>query len=359
MKLSDFNYELPAELIAQAPLVPRDTSRLLVVDRATSGIQDKHFFNILDLIPAGDVLVLNNTKVFSARILGKKKKTGGKVDLLLLEAYRAPSLNPDSEYVSAAEAEEIRNKKIWRCLAQPALHENQEIIFEGDTLEAVFLKRDTDGIPLIEFKNTDDVMATARKIGTMPLPPYIKREASGQDDATYQTVYAQKEGAVAAPTAGLHFTEELLKKLRDKGVQVCFVTLHVGYGTFKPVEDLENHKMHSEVFELSKETADCLNQAKSKGRKVWAVGTTTLRVLETCVQEKKLVAGQGETDLYIRDPFEFEAVDRLITNFHLPKTTLLLLVSAFMGESLRKKAYEHAVHEKYRFYSYGDAMVIL
>ena len=193
----------------------------------------------------------------------------------------------------------------------------------------------------------------------MPLPPYIKREPDQQDEGTYQTVYAAKEGAVAAPTAGLHFTEELLEKIRQKGVEVLTVTLHVGYGTFKPVEDLEDHRMHSERFELTQDTAEKINRAKSDKKRIWAVGTTTLRVLETCVQKKRLVAGTGETDLYIRTPFPFEVVDRLVTNFHLPKTTLLLLVSAFMGEALRKKAYEHAITERYRFYSYGDAMVIL
>ena len=359
MKLADFDYPLPKELIAQRPLSKRDTSKLLVVDRKRGVLSDKTFCEILELIPAGDVLVLNDTKVFPARILGKKKKTHGKVDILLLCPYTRPSVNSQDEFISVAEAEEMNAKKIWRCLVQPALKEEQEIVFGQGEAGAIFIRRDAEGVPLIEFKNVEDVKCLAREIGTMPLPPYIKREAEAVDKESYQTVFAKNEGAVAAPTAGLHFTQELLGKIRDKGVEVLTVTLHVGYGTFKPVEDLENHKMHSEYFELSKAVADRLNQAKAEKRKIWAVGTTVLRVLETCVQEGKMIAGNGETDLFIKEPFEFEAVDHLITNFHLPKTTLLLLVSAFMGERLRTKAYQHAIDQKYRFYSYGDAMVIL
>jgi S-adenosylmethionine:tRNA ribosyltransferase-isomerase len=336
--MEPLDYPLPKELIAQAPVQPRDASRLLVADRAAASVTDRHFSDILELIPAGDVLVLNDTKVFSASLTGRKKGTGGKVEVLLLE----PSVE----------------KNLWRCLVQPSLKEGQEIEFE-DGVGAVFVKRDPDGIILIEFKNTPDVKAFAAKAGRMPLPPYIKREAGSEDQDTYQTVYAQKEGAVAAPTAGLHFTPQLLNRLGGKGVEILFVTLHVGYGTFKPVENPDTHRMHAEVFELAESVAQKINQAKAQNRKVWAVGTTTLRALETCVQNQKLIAGSGRTDLFIRPPFEFEAVDHLVTNFHLPKTTLLWLVSAFMGEEFRKKAYDHAIAEKYRFYSYGDAMVIL
>jgi S-adenosylmethionine:tRNA ribosyltransferase-isomerase len=284
---------------------------------------------------------LNDTKVFKARVLGNKKVTQGKVDCLLI----SPAVNKNSE-------------NIWRVLLQPALKEGQEIVFP-DGAEALFAGRDTDGMALLEFRGVPDVRVWAEKAGTMPLPPYIKREAQKGDEETYQTVYARNEGAVAAPTAGLHFTDGLLGKLKSRGVEICRVTLHVGYGTFKPVEDLENHKMHAESFTLNAETAEKINQAKAAGKKIWAVGTTTLRVLETCVLKGKLVAGKGDTDLFITPPFKFEVVDRLVTNFHLPKTTLLLLVSAFMGESLRKKAYEHAISQKYRFYSYGDAMAIV
>ncbi len=341
MNLSDFDYPLPKELIAQAPLSPRDTSRLLTVHRKTEQLEDRRFSEIVELIPPGDVLVLNDTKVFKARVLGKKKKTEGKVDCLLISP--APNKNSGN---------------VWRALVQPALKEGQEIIFPDGT-EAVFSSRDSEGIPLLMFPTTLDVRDWAEKMGTMPLPPYIKREAEKNDENAYQTIYAKNEGAVAAPTAGLHFTDELLHRLMTKGVEICYVTLHVGYGTFKPVEDLNHHKMHAETFELGADTAEKINRAKAEKKKIWAVGTTTLRVLETCVQKGKLVAGKGETDLFIVPGFEFEIADHLITNFHLPKTTLLLLVSAFIGETLRKKAYDHAIAEKYRFYSYGDAMVIL
>ena len=334
--LSDFDYLLPKELIAQAPLSPRDASRLLRIDRKSGKLEDKQFSDLIDLVPSRDVMVLNDTKVFKARVLGKKKNTGGKVDVLFL------NFAGDQ----------------YRCLIQPALKEGQVVEFP-ENIEGTFIGRDKDGMALMEFAETFDAKRWLEKRGTMPLPPYIKREAQEEDAHTYQTVYAEKEGAVAAPTAGLHFTEALLHRLEAKGVELCHVTLHVGYGTFKPVEDLENHKMHAESFELGAETAETINRARTEKRKIWAVGTTTLRVLETCARKGKLVAGSGETDLLITPPFEFEIADRLITNFHLPKTTLLLLVSAFMGEPLRKRAYEHAIQEKYRFYSYGDAMVII
>ena len=337
MKLSDFDYPLPKELIAQKPLEKRDSSRLLVVDRKKKTLDDRLFSDLPEYIPAGDVLVLNDTKVFKARILGKKKMTGGKADILLLMPFDTPDT--------------------WRVLIQPVLKEGQEIIFPEEVTGA-YIGRDKEGVALMRF-DRPGIRAWAEKVGTMPLPPYIKREADQGDDGAYQTIFAENEGAVAAPTAGLHFTGSLLEKCRVKGVQTERITLHVGYGTFKPVEDLENHKMHSERFELGEETAAKINAAIKNKHDIWAVGTTSLRVLETCVRKKELAAGKGETDLFIKPPFEFEAVDHLITNFHLPKTTLLLLVSAFMGEELRKKAYDHAIQNKYRFYSYGDAMLIL
>ena len=340
MNLADFDYLLPKELIAQAPVFPRDSSRFLVANQKTKELEDRQFSEIVDLIPAGDVLVLNDTKVFKARVLGNKKKTGGKVDCLLI----SPATGENSA-------------DIWRALIRPALKEGQEIVFP-ESVEAIFVGRDCEGVALVKFCAGVEVRSWAEKVGTLPLPPYIKREAQEMDERAYQTVYAKSEGAVAAPTAGLHFTGGLLQQLASKGVEICHVTLHVGYGTFKPVEDLENHKMHAESFELSAETAEKINQAKVEKRKIWAVGTTTLRVLETCAQKGNLVSQMGYTDLFVTPGFEFKMVNHLVTNFHLPKTTLLLLVSAFMGEEFRKKAYEHAIAQKYRFYSYGDAMLI-
>ena len=337
MQLSDLDYLLPKELIAQKPLLERDASRLLVVHRKENRLEDRTFTDLLSYLKAGDVLVLNDTKVFKARILGKKKMTGGKVDALFLGDQDAGGR--------------------WRCLIQPALKEGQGVEFPAG-VEGVYAGRDKDGMALLELSSPDPRQWLEAQ-GTVPLPPYIKREPGKEDERSYQTVYAEKEGAVASPTAGLHFTLELLSSIRDLGVEVLFVTLHVGYGTFRPVEDLESHRMHSERFELTPETAERINLAKKEKRSIWAVGTTTLRVLETCVVKKNLVPGTGETDLFIREPFHFEIVDHLITNFHLPKTTLLLLVSVFMGESLRKKVYMHAIEKKYRFYSYGDATLIL
>ncbi len=358
MSTDFFNYELPAELIAQEPSLTRDASRLLVIDRKTGSLVDRQFSDIEEYLAPGDILALNDTKVFPARILGKKEKTGGKVDLLLLSPYEK-ALSKADESMSAGAAEEWKSKILWKCLVQPSLREDQEIIFENEAARAVFLKRDLDGVPIVEFKNIRDPRELSRRIGHMPLPPYIRREDAPPDTQRYQTVYAKNEGAVAAPTAGLHFTEALLEKIRHKGVQTEMLTLHVGYGTFKPVENLETHRMHTEVFELGLDAAERINKAKLEKRQIFAVGTTTVRVLETCVQNNRLIAGRGETDIFIREPFEFEAVDSLVTNFHLPKTTLLLLVGAFMGEKLLKKAYEHAIQERYRFYSYGDAMLIL
>lgn len=360
MNIQDLDYDLPKELIAQTPSEKRDEARLLVVDRRSGSIEDRRFSDITDYIPNSDVLVLNDTRVFPARLLGKKKKTEGRADILLLEPYQRPVIAGEDEYMSLGEIEEWKSKIVWRCLLQPSMKEGQEIVFAGSDAQAIFLKRDADGIPLIEFLGCSDPKILARQIGLMPLPPYIKHEQGKDfDEKRYQTVYASKDGAVAAPTAGLHFTEELLKKIEAKGVIIARVTLHVGYGTFKPVENLATHRIHSEYFEMSPETAETLNHAKAAGRKVWAVGTTSTRTLETCVQNKQVIAGKGETDIFIQPPFEFEVVDHLITNFHLPRTTLLLLISAFMGETLRQKTYQHAIAQKYRFYSYGDAMLII
>jgi S-adenosylmethionine:tRNA ribosyltransferase-isomerase len=337
MNLADFDYPLPKELIAQQPLEKRDASRLLVAHRDKGTLEDRVFSGLADLLERGDVLVLNNTKVLKARVLGKKQGTGGKVDVLFIGEEPAGG---------------------QRCLIQPLLKDRQVVEFPGGA-EGAYLGRNKEGLALLEMRGVPDMREWLEKTGTIPLPPYIKREPEASDELVYQTVYARQAGAVAAPTAGLHFTQQLLEKIRQMGVEILYVTLHVGIGTFRPVEDLENHRMHSESFELTQDVAQKVNEAKAKKKKIWAVGTTTLRVLETCVQKKRVVAGKGETDLYIKELFPFEIVDHLVTNFHLPKTTLLLLVSAFMGEAFRKRAYDHAIAGKYRFYSYGDAMVIL
>ncbi len=359
MKLEDFDYVLSKERIAQSPLAQRDSSKLLVIHRGPRSLTDRVFKDIVSLIPSGDCLVLNDTKVFPGKLLGKKDPSGGKADVLLIEPYSGPPPAELREHLSMGEIEEWAGKVIWRALIQPSMREGQKISFEGVEGRFIYLGRDGGGMCLVEYTGKEDVAAIAHRIGQMPLPPYIQREVEPGDAQTYQTVYARQEGAIAAPTAGLHFTEAILSELKAKGVEVLYVTLHVGYGTFKPVQDPENHRMHSEVFSVSKDTADRLNAARKKGREIWAVGTTTLRTLETCTRNAEVIAGEGKTDLFITPGFEFEMVDHLITNFHLPKTTLLMLTAAFMGEKLQKTAYAHAISHDYRFYSYGDAMVIV
>jgi len=336
-RIEDYDYELPPELVAQEPPPERGRSRLLVAHRKSGQIEDRAFSDLPSYLKPGEALVLNDTKVFPARLLGRKE-TGGKVEVLLI--------GPSAEDPLA-----------WRVLLQPALKEGQEFWLPPKT-KAIYAGRDLDGMALVKLE-VDDVAEYARKHGQMPLPPYIKREPSAADVQSYQTVYAQREGAVAAPTAGLHFTPALIEALRAQGVETHTVTLHVGYGTFKPVKDLETHRMHTEHFELKPETADALNRAHRERRKVWAVGTTSVRVLETCALKGQLIPGEGETDLFLSPPAKFEFVDGLLTNFHLPRSTLLLLVAAFMGTDFMKRAYKHAIENKYRFYSYGDAMLIV
>ncbi len=335
-RLEDFDYPLPPELIAQRPLRERDASRLLVVHRRDGRWEDRHFKDLGDYLGPSDALVLNDTKVFPARLLAKKP-TGGKVEILLLGLAGKPGT--------------------WRVLLQPALREGQEIRLPSGE-NAFYRGRDSNGTALVEFAAAD-VRGLAARWGSMPLPPYIRRESEPGDARDYQTVYARREGAVAAPTAGLHFTTELMESLRVKGVEILSVTLHVGYGTFKPVADPSTHRMHAEDFVLDPRTADRISRAMTEKRKICAVGTTTARVLETCALGGRVMAGEGQTDLFIYPPAEFEAVNALVTNFHLPRSTLLMLVGAFCGMDLMKKAYRHAVETKYRFYSYGDAMLIL
>ncbi len=334
MKLSEFDYSLPKELIAQYPVDRRDKCRLMVLDRKTRSIVHKTFGDIAGYFKPGDLIVLNNTKVIPARLYGKRK-SGGKVELFLLEKK-----NPTCE-----------------ALVRPAarIKEGEKIILEsGD--EAEVLGRGGVGRFVRFNAPLDDIL---QKTGHMPLPPYIDRDDEETDKANYQTVYGAKDGATASPTAGLHFTTELLEGIRDRGVKIGYVTLHTNYGTFAPIktDDIESHKMHKEAFELPEETVRLIRDTKNSGGSVFAVGTTTTRVLEYCSGD--LVERSGHTDMFIYPGYRFKIVDHLITNFHLPKSTLMLLVSAFAGKDYIFEAYKQAIAERYRFFSYGDSMLIL
>ncbi len=336
LKLSDYDYYLPEELIAQEPAEPRDTSRLMLVNRKTGEINITIFREIKNYLKSGDVLVLNNTKVIPARLYGKKE-TGAKIEVLLLK--------------------KIGEGK-YEALLKPGKRAKigTKIYFFED-IYAEVVNRNEEGIFVLKFSQ-EDLDKILPEIGNIPLPPYIKKPIDDPDK--YQTVYAQKEGAVAAPTAGLHFTEELLKTLEEMGVEILYITLHVGLGTFRPVvvEDITKHKLDPEYFEVSDEVAEKINKAKEERRRVIAVGTTVTRVLEAQGRSGKVEPGSGLVDLFIYPGFEFKIIDGLITNFHLPKSTLLMLVAAFMGYDLMKKAYNKAIEERMRFYSFGDAMFI-
>ena len=343
MKVSDFDYELPKELIAKFPVEPRDSSRLMVLHRNTGEIEHRIFRDIVEYLKPGDVLVINDTKVIPARLFGKLE-TGGKVELLLV---RQPGLGT------------------WEVMAKPArkLKEGKRIYFDEE-LEAVVKGYSGEGRRIVEFilKSNKDFMEKLEEIGHIPLPPYIEREEKPEDREKYQTVFARKEGAVAAPTAGLHFTEELLQKLKDKGIIIKNITLHVGPGTFKPVkvENVEEHQMDYETYHVPEDTAAEINRAKEEGRRVIAVGTTVTRTLESAAEKDgKVKSGEGSTNLFIYPGYRFKVIDALITNFHLPRSTLLMLVSAFAGRERILNAYREAVKKGYRFYSYGDAMFIL
>ena len=340
VNLSDFDYDLPESLIAQRPSDRRDGSRLMVVNREDESISHHQFSDFPDFIDAGDCLVLNETKVFPARLRGKKKGTGGQVELLLTQP------GPDG---------------CWEAMARPGrrLREGAEIVFEGEETVAVVQAVLPGGTRRIRFEG--DVAGLIERKGSIPLPPYISREATAEDVERYQTVYARTPGAVAAPTAGLHFTEKALDTLVVKGVQRASVLLHVGPGTFKPVEveDVTTHEMHSEYYEIDKAAIDAIGETRSSKGRVVAVGTTSVRVLESQSDSRgRLQTGEGWTDIFIYPGYSFRVVDALLTNFHLPKSTLLMLVSALAGTDLIRLAYEEAVREEYRFYSYGDAMLI-
>ena len=339
MKVSEFNYDLPEELIAQTPIEKRDESRLMVLDRSKQTIEHKTFKNIIDYLEPGDCLVRNNTKVIPARLYGKKE-TGAKVEFLLLK-------NMEGD--------------IWETIVRPGnkLHVGTKVIFGDGLLTAEILEVMPGGTRKVKFTYQGIFNEILDKIGLMPLPPYIHEEL--KDNDRYQTVYAKYNGSAAAPTAGLHFTPELLKKIEEKGVKIANVTLHVGIGTFRPVkeENVENHEMHTEHFYIKQEDVDKINETKKQGKRVIAVGTTSCRVLETIADENGLVKEtEADTSIFIYPGYQFKCLDGLITNFHLPQSTLLMLVSALAGKDYIMKAYQEAVKEKYRLFSFGDAMFI-
>ena len=339
MKTRDFWYDLPEELIAQTPLEQRDSSRLLVMDRRSGQISHNHFFDIIDYLKPGDCLVMNDSRVLPARLLGNRS-TGGAVELLLLK--------------------DLGDKK-WECLAKPGrkLQAGQEVVFGDGKLTATVLQVLDDGNRVVEFHYNGIFLEILEQLGKMPLPPYIKAELKNQE--RYQTVYSREIGSAAAPTAGLHFTNELLEKIRSKGVNTAFVTLHVGLGTFRPVkvDEVTDHHMHAELCMITKETAERLNETRRNGGRVICVGTTSCRTLESLVNDDGSFEEKSKwTEIFIYPGYIFKAIDGLITNFHLPESTLVMLVSAFSSRENILNAYEQAVKEKYRFFSFGDAMFI-
>ena len=339
MKTDDFDYYLPEELIAQTPLDKRDSSKLLVLDKKTGEIEHKHFTDLIDYLDSNDVLVLNDTKVIPARLIGTKEETGAVIEVLMLK--------------------DLGNNR-WECLSKPAKRVKLDTIVKfSDKLSAKCVNVGEDGIREFELIYDGILYEILDELGEMPLPPYIHEKLKDKD--RYQTIYAKNPGSAAAPTAGLHFTKELLSKIESKGIKVLYVTLHVGLGTFRPVsvEDVTKHKMHSEYYQMSSEVADELNKAKKEGKRIISVGTTSTRTLETIMGlYGEFRECSGNTDIFIYPGYEFKAIDALITNFHLPKSTLVMLVSALAGKENIMKAYKEAVDNKYRFFSFGDSMFI-
>lgn len=361
MKLAEFDYHLPPELIAQRPLEERDASRMLLVERVAGTITDRAFRDLPRILRPGDLLVFNNTKVFPARLLGLRRGVG---------AQPISPQNPAAREHLRGEVELMLTRHLtgdeWEGLVHPGrkIRNGEVLLFGDDELEAEVTGRGGFGLRRVRFHAREgSVDAAIDRLGHVPLPPYIRRPDEDADRTTYQTVYAKSRGAVAAPTAGLHFTQRVLDELRARGVGSCEITLHVGLGTFQPVrsEVVEEHKMEGERFEISDAAAAAINRARAEGRRIVAIGTTSVRTLEFVALENgcKIVAGKGEANLFIIPGFKFQVVGGLLTNFHLPKSTLLMLVSAFAGRDLTRRAYEHAVSERYRFYSYGDCMLIL
>jgi len=343
MHINEFDYFLPEELIAQHPAEKRDASRLLVVDRKSGRLEHRHFFNILEYLNPGDCLVMNDSKVIPARLFGIKEITEAKVEFLLLKRIK---------------------DDIWEAMVRPGkkLHVGDRVSFSEDgSLSAEILEHGEGGTRIVRFEYDGDFHELLDRIGKMPLPPYIDRESGEEDKERYQTVYCREEGSVAAPTAGLHFTKELMDAAVKKGVKIAYVTLHVGIGTFRPVkcEIIEEHKMHFEEYEIDETAAAVINETKKAGGRIISVGTTTTRTLESAANEEGIVApGRGSTGIFIYPGYRFKVIDSLITNFHLPKSTLIMLISAFAGREFVLKAYETAVREKYRFFSFGDAMFL-
>ncbi|MGN1334643.1 MAG: tRNA preQ1(34) S-adenosylmethionine ribosyltransferase-isomerase QueA [Anaerovoracaceae bacterium] len=350
MHINDFDYELPKELIAQTPAEKRDFSRLMVVDRATGQVEHKHFYDILNYLNPGDCLVLNNSKVLPARIFGVKEGTGAKIEFLLTKRIEGDT---------------------WETMVRPGkrLKVGDMVSFSGDdrkTFKAVIKDYGQDGTRIVQFEYEGIFLERLEELGQMPLPPYIERENNKEDRERYQTVYCRHEGSVAAPTAGLHFTEDLLQKAEDKGVRIAYVTLHVGIGTFRPVkvENIEEHHMHFEEYFIKEESAAVINDTIKRGNRIVSVGTTSTRTVESAAQFDEesglwlVQPGHGNTDIFIYPGYEFKIIDALITNFHLPKSTLLMLISALYNREDVLRVYKIAVEEKYRFFSYGDAMFI-
>ena len=341
LTLEDFDYDLPHELIAQTPIKKRDSSRLLELDRQTGEMQDKHFYDIIDQLNPGDAVVMNNSRVMPARLYGVKPETGGHAEVLLLHN---------------TEGDE------WETLMKPAKRAKvgTVISFGDGKLTATVTVEKEDGIRMIEFHYDGIFMEILESLGETPLPPYIKEKLDDPD--RYQTVYAKENGSAAAPTAGLHWTKELLQKVQDKGVKLVYLTLHVGLGTFRPVEEdnIDDHKMHSEFYRLDEDAAKTLNEVRQNGGRIIATGTTSIRTLETIGSkfDGEIKPDSGWTDIFIKPGYQWKVVDAFITNFHLPKSTLVMLVAAFTGRDMILKAYQHAIDEKYRFFSFGDAMFI-
>jgi len=343
MKLSDFNYNLPKNQVAKYPVSPRDKAKLLVLNKQTGEMEDKHFYDIVDYMNEGDVMVVNETKVFQARLYGKKEKTNAKIEVFLLR-----ELNKDDF--------------IWDVIVDPArkVRIGNKIYF-SDNLWCEIIDNTTSRGRTVRF-NQPNVFEAIEKIGQTPLPPYIKRDPEPSDKENYQTVYAKHHGSVAAPTAGLHFTEKLIAKIQKKGVKIVPIVLHIGLGTFRPVEveDLSKHRMDSEFFEIPNSSAEIINEAIKNNKNVFIVGTSTCRALETSTTAEGFIKpNKGWTDKFIYPPFQFKVTKKLITNFHAPESSLILLVAALVGTDLIMKAYKKAVKDKYRFLSYGDAMLIL